>query len=384
MILGKRILFISNLYPNPHYPNMAAYNRQQIAALREHCDVEVISPIPWTSLLKHKLKQSYREENGIIIHHPTYYFTPRIFREWYGEFFYYSIKHTAKQLLENKTFDLIFSSWLYPDACAAAKLAKQYNLPLFVKVHGTDVNRLTTGSAITRSSLEVARQAEKVICVSGALKKRLIELGVPEKKLEVLYNGVDQTIFHPMDREEVCRQMKIDPDEFLVLYVGNLKKEKGVDELIAAFKALSEVIDAPARLVIIGSGAYGPTAEQLVDSLNLSGSVQFLGSLPLETIALWMNAASVLCLPSYMEGVPNVVLEALSCGTRVVATTVGGIPELDKGDGMLTLVSPRECSSLAEALFSIKSNSDVACKVSSIASWQQNAHQLYSLLSGVL
>lgn len=380
--MGKRILFISNLYPNPISPNMAAFNRQQITALREYCEVEVISPIPWPTLLKQQPNQSYKEENGVIVHHPAYYYTPRILRGWYGNYFYHSIKRIAKQLLEEKHFDLIYSSWLYPDSWAAAKLAKQYNLPLFVKVHGTDVNSLVAGSVITNKSLDVVDQAEKVICVSKALKNRLVELGASENKLEVLYNGVDRSIFYPVARADVRRQLGIEPDEFVVLYVGNLKKDKGLDELISAFKGVTERASAKTRLVIIGTGAYRESTEKQVSSLGLIEKTQFIGSQPLKAIAQWMNAASVLCLPSYMEGIPNVVLEALSCGTRVVATHVGGIPELDKGDGMLTLVLPRENAPLAEALLSVKRNSVTANNSSQISSWQQNAQQLYSLLLG--
>ena len=238
--MGKRILFISNLYPNPLHPNMAAYNWQQITALREHCEVEVISPIPWTALQNSKLNSRIREDNGVHVHHPTYYYTPRILRGWYGEFFYYSIKHVATQLLEKKPFDLIYSSWLYPDSWAAAKLAKQYSLPLFVKVHGTDVNNLTARSTITSKSLNVVDQAEKVICVSRALKNRLVELGASDNKLEVLYNGVDRNIFYPMDRADARQKLKIDSIEFIVLYVGNLKKDKGLEELITAFKKVTK------------------------------------------------------------------------------------------------------------------------------------------------
>jgi len=374
----KRILFISNLYPSALFPNMAAYNRQQIAALRENCEVEVISPIPWTALLRNKLENRIRNENSFDAHHPTYYYTPRVLRGLYGDYFYYSIKSVATRLLDEKSFKLIYSSWLYPDSFAAAKLAKHYNLPLFVKVHGTDVNRLEPGTVIACKSLEVANQAEKVLCVSRALKERLIALGVSEEKLEVLYNGVDQTIFFPMDKKYIRSQLNIDSDEYLILYVGNLKKEKGLDELINAFKTVTEKVRIKCRLVIIGSGAYRVPANEKVASLGISDNVSFLGSQPLETIALWMNAASLLCLPSYMEGVPNVVLEALSCGTRVVATRVGGIPELDRGDGMLTLIPARDSRQLAEALLSVSKNAFTEKRPVFITSWQENAQKLYS------
>lgn len=380
--MRKRILYISNLYPNTIFPAMAAFNRQQINALREYCDIEVIAPVPWTSLLNNKISLRIREENGVIIHHPTYFYTPRILREWYGDFFFFSIKSLATSLLEMKHFDVIFTSWLYPDAWAAAKLARRYKLPLFVKVHGTDVNDLTEGSTITRRSLDVANKAEKVICVSNALKERLIKLGCHENRLEVLYNGIDHTIFYARDKNEVRMQLQIDDDEFVVLYVGNLKIEKGLNELILAFKKLSMPVNARVHLAIIGSGVFRSKFEQLVNALGISGKVQFLGSLPLESVALWMNAASVLCLPSYNEGIPNVILEALSCGTKVVATNVGGIPELASGDGMLNLVSPKSVDSLVHAISSISAK-EISGSIppSFILSWEQNARQLFSIFT---
>jgi len=362
---------------------MAAFNRQQINALSGYCDIEVIAPIPWIYLLKNKGCQQVREKNGVIDHHPTYFYTPRILREWYGHFFYISIKSLAMALLEEKQFDVIFTSWLYPDAWAAAKLARRYKLPLFVKVHGTDVNSLTGGSTITRRSLQVARQAEKVICVSNALKERLIQLGCPENKLEVLYNGIDSTIFYAQDKNKVRKQLQIDRDEFVVLYVGNLKMEKGLYELISAFKKITMTVNSQLRLVIIGEGVYRSKFEQLVTVMSLSGKVQFLGRLTHGKIALWMNAASVLCLPSYNEGVPNVILEALSCGAKVVATNVGGIPELDCGNGMLELVPPRSVDSLARAIVStVEKATREAILPPFISSWEQNAQKLLSIFTG--
>jgi len=378
----KRVLFISNLYPNPLFPHMASFNRQQLAALREFCQVEVISPIPWTALLRGYGKTDTDSITGSKVHHPVYFYPPRILRGWYGMFFLHSINRAATRLLRDKSFDLIYASWLYPDAWAAARLAKQFQLPLLVKVHGTDVNRLKPGNAVTRQSLDVASQACKVVCVSRALQDKLVSLGVPEHKLTVLYNGVDRSIFHPMTQQSVREQLGITPDTFLALFVGNLKKEKGLEELIAAFSIALEKIAAPARLIIIGSGEYALAAKQRVASLQLDGQVTFLGNQPLNRIACWMNAASVLCLPSYMEGVPNVVLEALSCGARVIASRVGGIPELETGDGMLTLIPPRDANALAKALESTANcATEMKGQQREIISWRENSLKLYSLMN---
>lgn len=377
-----RVLFISNLYPNPLFPTMASYNCQQIKALSGLCGVDVISPVPWTALLRQKLDAVSRDDAGIPVHHPVYYYTPRMLRCMYGTFFYHSIRTVARRLLRKNSYDLIYSSWLYPDSWAAAKLAAAFNLPLFVKVHGSDVNLLQSGSSVARQSMDVVRQAERVICVSNALKDRLVELGAPIGKLEVLYNGVDRSVFYPMDRLAIRQELNILPDEFVVLFVGNLKKEKGLDELIAAFGSFSASNPRRrSRLVVIGSGSHGANARQMAIEKGIADKVIFWGSASLDVIAKWMNAASVLCLPSYMEGVPNVVLEAMACGTHVIATNVGGIPELDRVPGSLTLIEPQSETSLEEALAGVIINQDMTLSSGFISSWNENAIALLTLYS---
>lgn len=377
----NRILFISNLFPNPLSPDRATYNRQQLSALQEYYGIDVIAPIAWTDMLRQGTLRTAADETCAGIYHPVYWYPPGCFRSRYGEFFYHSIKSVAGSLLERHKYDLIFSSWLYPDGWAAARLAEQFRLPLFVKVHGTDVNRLTTGSKLAQKSLSVTRAAQKVICVSKALQDRLLELGCEAAKPVVVYNGINRDIFHPRPRHEARLELGINQAEQLVLFVGNLKKDKGLAELIAAFATMSESAhaDEPTRLAIIGTGPYLPELKRLMALLPDPGKVILPGVLPLERIAVWMCAASVVCLPSYMEGVPNVVLEALACGTPVVATSVGGIPELDRGDGSLVLVEPRSVSELAKALQLMLNRGDRAVSSNFISSWQESAAQLHEI-----
>jgi glycosyltransferase involved in cell wall biosynthesis len=181
-----------------------------------------------------------------------------------------------------------------------------------------------------------------------------------------------------MDRPAMRRHLQIQPDSLVVLFVGNLIKEKGLGELVAAFKQLKERV-AQAQLVLIGSGPFRAAAEQSAAAFGIGDAVMFLGAQPLTTIAQWMNAASVLCLPSYMEGVPNVVLEALACETPVVATNVGGIPELDKGNGMLKLVSPQDSQALAQALLTLKDDAYADGTDVVVTSWQENAASVYTM-----
>ncbi len=378
----QRLLFISNLFPNHFSLNRATYNRQQVDSLRDFYDVDVIAPIAWTDMVRRGILRSLTEKTTVGNYHPVYWYPPGCFRNLCGEFFYRSIKAVADSLLKQRKYDCIYSSWLYPDSWAAARLAEEYRLPLFVKVHGTDVNRLIEGSKVAQKSLAVTRAARKVICVSRALQERLLELGCEPEKPVVVYNGVNREWFHPRSRQEACRELGVDQSIKLVLFVGNLKKEKGLVELIAAFGSISRSVPAgeSAHLAIIGDGPFEQEARRLAALLPEPEKVQFMGNMAPERVAIWMSAASVLCLPSYMEGVPNVVLEALACGTPVVATRVGGIPELDKGDGSLVLVEPCSVEALAGALRDMCSrNDDCTVDSSFISTWQESAAQLYEI-----
>lgn len=381
--MKKRLLFISNLFPNPLFPNRATFNRQQVDALREFYHVDIIAPIPWTELAQQRRLASLQLAEASGIYHPLYWYPPGCLRTTYGECYYHSIKSTAQRLLERNSYDLIYSSWLYPDGYAAARLAEEYRLPLFAQVVGSDVNLLTAGSVLKKESLAVTSKARRVICVSKALQDRLLRLGCEPDKAVVVYNGINKDIFRSRPRHEVRRELGIDQSEKLILFVGNLIKEKGLAELIAAFGMLTSPFDkGGARgisLAIIGSGSYEGEVRRMIAALPDPGRVCLLGSLPLERVAVWMNAASLLCLPSYMEGLPNVVLEALASGTPVVATRVGGIPELDRGDGSLVLVEPRTVEPLAEALRDMLDRGDVDVDSSFIGSWQETAAQLVEI-----
>ena len=375
----KRILFISNLFPNPMAPNMAPYNYQQIRALHNFHDIDVIAPIPWIKRLKNTIP-IHRQDKGIDVYHPTYFYSPGCLRSLYGYFLKLSIQSLFYTFISKMKYDLVFSSWIYPDGYATAKIADKLKLPFFVKVHGTDINRLCHGDPVTRLTLDVVNKAKGVICVSKALKSRLIDMGAPSGKLSVLYNGIDKEIFFPDCKEDVRKKLCIGPDEVLVVFVGNLKKEKGLEELIKSFKIASENDQLKWKLVIIGKGPYQHTIVRLADVLKLSLNVRFLGSLPLKEVALWMNAASVVCLPSYMEGVPNVVLEALACGTKVVATNIGGIPELDDGTGQIKLIPPKAIEPLALALKNMVDSKYFVERSNSICSWKENACHLNQIL----
>ncbi|GFO57771.1 hypothetical protein GMST_00960 [Geomonas silvestris] len=386
--MRRRILFISNLYPNPYRRGMAEFNRQQVLALSSHYDIAVVSPVPWTTTIAAiappPVAPLAAVGTGVEVHHPTYYYLPGMLRKLQGEAFLYSILPTVRRLAGQRPFDLVYASWLFPDAWAASRIAQRLRVPLFVKVHGSDVNRLAPSCPVTSRSLEAARRAQKVLCVSRALQERLATLGIDPAKMETVYNGVDSSLFFPVPSQTARLALGIEGARPLILYVGNLKVEKGIMDLLEAYRNIlttTNIVDTP-QLAIIGSGP----CEDKVKKFSLPGAkVLFLGTQQLESIALWMNAASVLCLPSYNEGVPNVVLEAQACRTPVVATRVGGIPEIFRDDGSMILVDPGRVDQLTQALLKmIQAASERKAGPVPVGSWQDNAEKLVCLFEQAL
>jgi glycosyltransferase involved in cell wall biosynthesis len=245
-------------------------------------------------------------------------------------------------------FDAILAAWAYPDAAAAARLAGRYGCPLVTQVLGSDVNELARRPAMRDQIVEAMRASDRVVAVSGALRNRLIELGVPTERVVVQHNGVDGERFAIRDRAAARRSLGLPLDRRLVLYVGNLLPEKGVDILMdAAPELLRDVPDA--GILFVGGGPMEATLQAQAQRLGISERVQLLGRRLHDEIPTWMAACDLFCLPSRREGCPNVLLEALAAGRPTVAARVGGIPELiDDSNGLL--VPPESPNALAQAL----------------------------------
>ncbi len=376
----KNLLFISAFFPYPTAPNIATYNRQELLALTDYYNIDAIVPIPWTHALRHKGAPQEGTLGKINIKYPTYYYSPYILRNFYGLYYYYSIKKAVSELTARKTYDIIYSSWLYPDAWVAAKIAKLLKLPLFVSVLGTDVNRLRDDTYLSRKAIELSEYATQIKCVSDSLRANLISIGCGQDKLSVLQNGMDKNVFRPMDKFSVRKELGIRIKDKVILFVGNLKKEKGLGELCHAFSQLLNThLLQDCRLVVIGGGGFRPLLEKLLAELNMSNKTEILGERPLEVIAQYMNACDVLCLPSYSEGQPNVVMEAMACHTRVVATSVGGTPDLDLGYGNIKLIPPKNVLELTAALYEVLTDGVECEQWYQFNSWADNAAYLYKL-----
>ena len=187
-----------------------------------------------------------------------------------------------------------------------------------------------------------------MLTVSEHLRDQAIRLGASAERSRAVRNGCDTSIFRLADRAAARAKLGLDAESEVIVFVGWIAPTKGLRELIDAVKRL-RISHPRLQLFCIGEGALQRELETRAKNAGLHGSVRFLGWRESLEVASWLAAANVFCLPSYAEGCPNAVIEALACGRPVVATNVGGIPELvDSESGIL--VAPQDSEALADAL----------------------------------
>ncbi len=383
-----RVLAITKIFPNAAEPLSAPFNRQQFSALAERCDLAVMATIPWfpgAGLLGKfstagKLAAVPKRDTiaGISVTHPRTLFIPKgAFATW-GLLYAASIA-PALAPYRNKV-DVVLGAWAYPDGFAAVIAAKLLGVPCVVKLHGSDINLVAKLPGARRMTAWALPRAERIVAVSRPLADEVIALGCSPERVKVVMNGVDADLFAPRDRAAARRELDL-PAGPLAICVGNLKPEKGVLDLGRAWESvLRQVPDA--TLLVIGDG---PLKGELEAVTRPHGErVRLIARQPLERVPLYMAAADIVVLPSHSEGTPNVVLEALASGRRVVATTVGGVPDLITSGKLGTLVPSRDPEALAGAIAAaLRSPYDAqeVARLGARGGWAASASALHAVLT---
>jgi glycosyltransferase involved in cell wall biosynthesis len=350
-----RILALTNLYPNPWQPHRAPFNRNELRILAKQHEVRVIAPIAWTDEWSARRRGGAVLPRGrrhifdnILVEHPRYYFPPRMLRGWYGRCYRWSVRRAFREALEQFRPDVVYTPWAYPDGWAAVELGHRAGLPVVIKVHGSDVLLLSRTPGRRRGTVDALQRADRIVAVSQDLADRMVDLGVDSGKIEVVYDGLDLEVFRPGSKADARARLGLNAEEPMALFVGNLLALKGVEVLLEACARLkTEGLRFTCRL--FGQGPMRTRLELTIHTKKLEDCVHLHGCLTNEQLPDWYRAADVFVLPSYSEGVPNVLLETAACGTPFVASRVGGIPEIAEL-GVSRLVPPGDVAQLAAAL----------------------------------
>jgi teichuronic acid biosynthesis glycosyltransferase TuaC len=323
-----RILTLSSLYPNVEQPDHGVFVEQRLQHLLATGEVsaEVIAPVPWFPFPGARFGRygvfarvaSQETRHGVRVSHPRVPVLPKVGMAVAPYLMAAALRGPVRATLERAPFDVIDAHYLYPDGVAAAMLARRIGKPFVLTARGSDVNVIARHAGPRRMIAWAIRHAGQVVTVSRALRTELVKLGIEESRVDVLPNGVDLELFSD-DRRPAVRE----GPERVLLVVGHLKPGKGHALVLQALRSLTDCV-----VRFAGDGPIRRLLEEQASTLGVTARVQFLGSVPHTRLADHYRRADALILASEREGMPNVILEALACGTPVVATSVGGVAEI--------------------------------------------------------
>ena len=347
----RRIALVTPMLPVAHDPTRGRYIHETARALSLIADVRVFFMQPRYPRLLGLAPRSFLHEDvgddyrldGIDVEAFDYPAVPGLSRISNG----FVAGHVLARRMRAFAPDIAIGYWVYPDGYAAAHAARRLDIPCIVSARGSDIHvRDGISAFMTRRAIA---NADLLLTVSHAMRKRAIEaFGARPELTRTISNGFDTDIFRPRPQAEMRRALGIDADARVIIYVGRFVESKGMRELIDAFERLSRA-DPRLTLALVGDGVMRDELAALIASRGLTDRVLMPGGFEPAEVARWIAAADVLTLPSWSEGYPNVVVEAIACGRPVVATDVGGTREIvDASSGIL--VPPRDVDALAEAL----------------------------------
>jgi glycosyltransferase involved in cell wall biosynthesis len=348
-----KLAVVTSQFPVPGEPTRGRPILQTVEALSRIASVEVF--VPNARYPRWLAPRSYNyvatgsgseDRNGVRVHHLDYPTLPTIGRLTNGR----AVAGVLGEPLRRYSPDVILSYWLYPDVYGAATVSRRLGIPLVAGARGSDLrarDRMTLG--LTRRALP---QAKVLLTVSDDLRRIAVaRFGVRNESIRVILNGCDTRLFHIGDRAAARQALGIPASARLVLYVGRLVVAKGLRELADAWESRAAA-DPDLHVAFVGDGILRDELQQRAQRSGFANRMLLPGAAAAETVAQWMRAADVFCLPSYTEGYPNVLVEALACGRPVLSTPVGGIVEIvDESNGVL--VPPQNAQALAAGLDAI-------------------------------
>ena len=397
-----KILIFSSMYPNSLKPDMGVFIHNQVRSLiKQGCDAIVVSPIPWVPgwLWWRRKWNGYRNIEKEERYDRVKVFRPRYFRTpggqwvypWEGISMYMGCKSLVASLRRNSEFDIIHAHRIIPDGHAAVLLAKKLNVPVVCSARGGETYKLPFENPLSYLSFKkVLSTCDRIITVSKALRD-VVTNNVVKHTVDVIYNGCDVNTFHYIDKVEARKKLNLPMDGKIFLFVGHIITAKGVLDLLKAFHHLKKS-ESSIFLIMIGYGDEVVNIQRGIKIRNLSGSVLMPGYMPQESLPLWINASDIFVFPSYQEGLPNAVLEAMACRKPVIATRVGGIPEIISDGGTGFLVEPRNIHQLVEAMRTLLENENL-CSTLGLAAerfvkqhftWEKSAESLINVYQNLL
>lgn len=350
-----RVLTVTNIFPSRVTPAHGVFVLQRVQAVRRTgAEVRVVAPVPWVPpgpvparYARTRSIPRTEEVGGIDVRHPRYLMVPKVGMYLQDRSYALGVARALREEVERFAPDVIDVHYLYPDACAVARVADELGVPFVCSARGSDVKLLGKIPVIAKRIREALGKAAGVVAVSSDLAETIRSLGLFEGDIRVIPNGVDPERFRPRDRDAARAELGLDAMRRNLVCVGHLAEVHGQRLLIEALAHDDAPVDVDLHLV--GGGADLAALRQRADELDVAGRVHFHGPVPHDQVPLWFAAADASLHPGQWAGCPNAVLESLACGTPCLASDLPEMREvIEPGrDGLLV---KREVGAIARGL----------------------------------
>ncbi|MCG8650041.1 MAG: glycosyltransferase, partial [Pirellulales bacterium] len=323
-----RVLVVSSTFPSSIQPIHGVFVKERmrnVASLPKY-QLSVVAPTPYFPPLKafprwYTFSQLPRTEavDGLQVFRPRYVLPPKVGGFFHPQLMAAAVRRGAAYYGGIEQQDLIDAHFIYPDGAAAAYLSRQSGKPLVITCRGEDILTIPDLPMCRKPVCFALQQATKLVALSDEIRSRMLELGADESKVELIPNGVATDKFRPIDQAEARRACDLPLDRKVIVSVGYRLERKGFHLLIEAASHL--LGDHPNLLVVIVGGParwgqdYSDKIMETVQRCQMQDHVVLAGPQSQSDLAKWYSAADLFALMTSREGSPNVLMEALACGT---------------------------------------------------------------------
>ncbi len=384
-----RVLTLSTLFPDTTRPNFGGFVERQTLSLAAHPDVDlkVVAPIGLPPGILRNFhhyaplaKLPHRERwKGVDVHRPRFTALPFTQGRYHAAALERALVPVLDAIRADFAFDVIDVSYFFPEGPAAVALGKRYGVPVSIKARGSDIHYWGAAQATAAQVLEAGRSGAGLLAVSGAMKADMVALGIPADRIAVCHTGVDLDRFRPVDRTAAKAALGIRGP--LVMAIGGLLPGKGHDVVIDAVATLPHV-----TLLIAGAGPARSVLETQIAKLGIADRVRLLGGVPHADLPGMIAAADVTALASKSEGLANVWVESLACGTPIVITNAGGAHEVvtSPDAGRVTIRDPLAFAAAISELLNDPPLPEATRAAVTGFTWAANTASLYAHLSALV
>jgi teichuronic acid biosynthesis glycosyltransferase TuaC len=346
--------------PTVARPQQGIFVYRRLQAMSRYLAVRALRPQPWFPGIRTGKLDLPIASSGFPMDPRRMLYLPGVAKSLDGRWMARCVERWFDALQIGSSRPVLDAHFAYPEGVACHRVARKKGLPFFITLRGVEQDWFLQ-PRVRDQIVRALNEASGVIAVSESLRTAAATAGVNPDRIHVIPNGCDTTIFHPGSKQAARGSLGLKSDKKLIVCVANIKRVKGHDILISALARLKRSTDF--ELVCIGDVDqfdFAHQVQRLIQRYALVENVRFTGSLAAKEIAEYLRAADVFVLASRREGCCNAILEAMACGTPVVATEVGDHTALAQHFAGIQLAPSEDPNGICEAILTMLQHGDQA------------------------